>query len=79
MRILKKIGLMSILGIIGLGGLYLGERHSIPGAISVVSPAEARVGRPLSPVSVAGVARRHAQTCRPVAAGASSWPFTCTL
>lgn len=30
---------------------------------SFVSPAEARVGRPLTPVSVAGVARRTTRRC----------------
>ena len=46
-------------GIIGLGGLEIGERLSVPGFHSIVSPAQAEVGRPLSPVSVAGVARRN--------------------
>jgi molybdopterin synthase catalytic subunit len=41
-----------------LGALELGERLSIPGIHGVISSAEAVVGRPLTPVSVAGVARR---------------------
>jgi hypothetical protein len=41
--------------------LELGERFSIAGAYGLVSPAEATVGRPLTPVSVAGVARRTAR------------------
>ena len=32
-------------------------------AFSLVSQAEARVGRPLTPVSVAGVARRTTRRC----------------
>ncbi|MCL6730528.1 hypothetical protein [Sphingomonas hankyongi] len=32
-------------------------------SFSLVTPAEARVGRPLTPVSVAGVARRTARRC----------------
>ena len=32
-------------------------------SFSLTSPAEARVGRPLTPVSVAGVARRTARRC----------------
>ena len=32
-------------------------------AFSMVSPAEAVVGRPLTPVSVAGVARRTGRRC----------------
>jgi len=44
-------------------GAELGERLSVPGFHSLVSPADARVGRPLTPVSVAGVARRTARRC----------------
>jgi hypothetical protein len=43
--------------------LELGERLSIPAVHGVVSTAEARVGRPLTPVSVAGVARRTTRRC----------------
>jgi len=43
--------------------LELGERFEIPGVYSVVSTAAAVVGRPLTPVSVAGVARRSARRC----------------
>ena len=43
--------------------LELGERFEIPGVHSVVSTAEAIVGRPLTPVSYAGVARRTARRC----------------
>ena len=58
MSVSKIIGIVVFTGIVGLGGLHLGERLSIPGVPSFVSTAEARVGRPLTPVSVAGVARR---------------------
>ena len=40
-----------------------GERLSIPGMHSIISTAEAVVGRPLTPVSVAGVARRSVRRC----------------
>ena len=43
--------------------LELGEQLSIPGVHSFVSPAEAIVGRPLTPVSYAGVARRTVRRC----------------
>ena len=46
MIILKRLGLYLLMAIVGLGGLELGERIGIPGVYSVVSPAEARVGRP---------------------------------
>ena len=42
---------------------HLPERLSIPGVQSLISSAEAIVGRPLTPVSVAGVARRTVRRC----------------
>ena len=45
------------------GGMGLGESLSIPGVHGVASQAYARVGRPLTPVSVAGVARRTVRRC----------------
>jgi hypothetical protein len=63
MTVLKRLGIIVLAGIIGLGALELGERLSIPGVHSFVSTAEAKVGRPLTPVSVAGVARRTARRC----------------
>ena len=41
----------------------LGERLSVPGVHGFVSTAAAVVGRPLTPVSVAGVARRSTRRC----------------
>jgi hypothetical protein len=41
----------------GGGGLWT------PGEFSFIAPAEAVVGRPLTPVSVAGVARRTSRRC----------------
>ena len=43
--------------------LELGERFEIPGVHSFVSTAEAIIGRPLTPMSYAGVARRTARRC----------------
>ena len=58
---LKRIS-VGLLAIIMYGTcLELGERFEIPGVHSFVSTAEAVVGRPLTPVSVAGVARRSAR------------------
>ena len=56
-----SVGLLAII-IYGIC-LELGERFEIPGVYSFVSTAEAVVGRPLTPVSVAGVARRSARRC----------------
>ena len=62
MSLSKKIGIAILIGIVVLGGLHFGERLSVSIIDTVdsftVSTAEATVGRPLTPVSVAGVARR---------------------
>ena len=63
MNVWKRMGIAIFAGVVGLYGLGLGERLSIPGVHSFVSTAEARVGRPLTPVSVAGVARRTVRRC----------------
>ena len=58
LKMLKILGVVLIAGVIMTFGSEIGERISLPGAQRLVSTAEARVGRPLTPVSVAGVARR---------------------
>jgi hypothetical protein len=68
MTMFKRIGVLVLAAIIGASCLELGEHFSIPGVYGLVSSADARVGRPLTPVSVAGVARRTARRC---AAGVS--------
>ena len=60
---LKRIGAGLLAIIIYAICLDLGERFEIPGVRSVVSTAEAIVGRPLTPMSYAGVARRTARRC----------------
>jgi hypothetical protein len=55
---LKRFGFLLLAGITCIVGFELGERLAIPGVESFVSTAEAVVGRPVTPVSVAGVARR---------------------
>jgi hypothetical protein len=60
---LKRIG-VGLLAVIICGiCLELGERFEIPGVNSFVSTAQAVIGRPLTPMSVAGVARRSARRC----------------
>ena len=59
----KKIRLLLLAGMIGVGGLELGDQLSIPGFHGLTVSAEAVVGRPLTPVSVAGVARRTTRRC----------------
>ena len=63
MSISKRFGVFVIAGAIMVCGAELGERLSVPGVHSLIPTAEARVGRPLTPVSVAGVARRTVRRC----------------
>ena len=57
----KRFALFVLAGITCIVGFELGEHFSIPGIESYTSNAEAVVGRPLTPVSYAGVARRTAR------------------
>ena len=57
----RRIGVLFLAGLVGAICLILGENPIIRGSEGVVSRAEAVVGRPLTPVSVAGVARRTAR------------------
>jgi hypothetical protein len=59
----SRLGFLVLFAAIAVGALHAGNQASIPGVPSVVSQAEARVGRPLTPVSVAGVGRRTARRC----------------
>ncbi len=63
MSLSKRMGILMIAATIVVLGSEIGERYSVPGAHSVIPSAEARVGRPLTPVSVAGVARRTTRRC----------------
>ena len=62
MNFSKRIGIAIFIVIVVLCGLYFGERPSMSIIETVdsflVPTAEAVVGRPVTPVSVAGVARR---------------------
>jgi hypothetical protein len=63
MTAFRTLKLMLLAGIVGL---ILPEPANPPPAaywFGLIAPAEARVGRPLTPVSVAGVARRTARRC----------------
>ena len=57
---LRLILLAAAIGVLGIG---ISERLAAPGSYGFVSSAEARVGRPLTPVSAAGVARRTVRRC----------------
>jgi len=61
MTVLKRIGILSAAVFLMTGMTELSEHLFIQGVPALVSTAEAVVGRPLTPVSVAGVARRTAR------------------
>jgi hypothetical protein len=57
----KRFGIVLAAGMIVIGASEMGERLALPGIHSLIPTAEAVVGRPATPVSVAGVARRTAR------------------
>lgn len=63
MKILRRIAVLSLAAIIAAGTLDLGAALGIPGIDGYTSQAVARVGRPLTPVSVAGAGRRTVRRC----------------
>jgi hypothetical protein len=63
MNILRSIGFVALMGLVGLGSIEIVGRAAVPGFQGVIATAHAVVGRPLTPVSVAGVARRTARRC----------------
>ena len=60
-NMLRRIAIILLALVAGASHIEIGG--SLPVEFSLVSIAEARVGRPLTPVSVAGVARRSARRC----------------
>ena len=56
-----KIALFTLIA--AFAGLQAADRLTTPGSLNVISTAEARIGRPLTPLSVAGVARRTVRRC----------------
>ena len=60
-RRLKRIAVLTAVAIGAAGSLQLIAHVTAPGNFTLISSAEAVVGRPLTPVSVAGVARRTAR------------------
>jgi hypothetical protein len=63
MTLSQRIGIFLLVWFIGLCAFEVGERLSIPGVVGIITSAEAVVGRPLTPVSIAGVGRRTARRC----------------
>jgi hypothetical protein len=63
MKIVKRLAVCG-LGLLAFGlALDVAERAGVPHVPAFVTPAGAVVGRPLTPVSYAGVARRTARRC----------------
>jgi hypothetical protein len=69
MRIVSHLGLAIAAALLALCALEIAGKLPIPGADRLVSTAHAVVGRPLTPVSVAGVAGVARRTARRCAAG----------
>jgi hypothetical protein len=63
MSTIKHLALSLIIALIALCVMDIGGKLLIPGVTEITSTAQARVGRPLTPVSVAGVARRTTRRC----------------
>ena len=57
----RTLRALLLIGIVAVGLLAPGDRLSIPGVAGLATKVQAEVGRPMSPVSVSGVARRTAR------------------
>ena len=68
-RSTNKLLRIALSVVTGMGCLFLSENISLTKPESLVTRAEARIGRPLTPMSYAGVARRT--TRRAVVGGAA--------
>ena len=60
---LKRTGFILLVMTVVLIGSEIGSQLAVPGVPSLIPTSEAIVGRPLTPVSVAGVARRTVRRC----------------
>jgi len=63
MTIARKLGFALAAGFVVLVGSEAANEITGTDSYSIISPAHAVVGRPLTPVSVAGVARRTSRRC----------------
>lgn len=60
MKLIRKFVVLSLVTVLAIATLEIGASLDVSG---FVSKAEARVGRPLTPVSVAGAGRRTVRRC----------------
>ena len=63
MNVWKRVKIAAVTAVLLVAAAEVGEQLSVPGFQSAVPDTEARFGRPLTPVSVAGVARRTVRRC----------------
>jgi hypothetical protein len=63
MSMSRSFKMALVAGLIGIFGLAAPDRPSTHGSYGFLTSANATVGRPLTPVSVAGVARRTSRRC----------------
>jgi hypothetical protein len=63
MTMLRKLKILALAGVVSLVGWQTAASITGSTPLSVVSEATARVGRPLTPVSVAGATRRTVRRC----------------
>jgi hypothetical protein len=63
MRMLRRTGVLVLMLAFGMGGVETGASLISTGTLGSGSAAEARVGRPATPVSVAGATRRTVRRC----------------
>ncbi|HEY5721518.1 MAG TPA: hypothetical protein VIT45_04270 [Allosphingosinicella sp.] len=60
---IRILGIVLLGAIAGIAGSEMAEDYAGTDSFSLATAANARVGRPLTPVSVAGVARRTTRRC----------------
>jgi len=59
----RKRRIVLLASVVAILGTEAASILTATDSFSLIAPAEARVGRPLTPVSVAGVARRTTRRC----------------
>ncbi len=63
MTLSRKLKILLLAPVLAVVGSEAANEITATESFSLIAPAEARVGRPLTPVSVAGVARRTSRRC----------------
>ncbi len=60
---MRRIGIVALATLLAFPLLEMSETFALTGSPGLAQAAQARVGRPLTPVSVAGVGRRTVRRC----------------